>query len=134
MDILEHARAIGRQIQIDDRYLALRAAQEASDADGDLQRLIGEFNLKRLAIDNEQAAEGRDDEKLARYNRELRVIYAEIMANDNMKAYEKARGELDSLLQRVMTIIQRSAQGDDPDTADQEATCSGDCSRCGGCH
>ena len=121
MDILEHARAIGRQIQIDDRYLALRAAQEASDADGDLQRLIGEFNLKRLAIDNEQAAEDRDDEKLARYNRELRVIYAEIMSNDNMKAYEKARGELDSLLQRVMTIIQRSAQGDDPDTADQEA-------------
>ena len=134
MDILEHARAIGRQIQIDDRYLALRAAQEASDADGDLQRLIGEFNLKRLAIDNEQAAEDRDDEKLARYNRELRVIYSEIMSNDNMKAYEKARGELDSLLQRVMTIIQRSAQGDDPDTADQEAACSGDCSRCGGCH
>lgn len=134
MDILEHARAIGRQIQIDDRYLALRAAQEASDADGDLQRLIGEFNLKRLAIDNEQAADDRDNEKLARYNRELRAIYAEIMTNENMQAYEKARAELDELLQRVLTIIQRSAQGDDPDTADEQASCGGDCSRCSGCH
>lgn len=134
MDILEHARAIGRQIQIDDRYLALRAAQEASDADGDLQQLIGEFNLKRLAIDNESAAENRDNEKLAQYNRELRAIYAQIMSNENMQAYEKAKGELEALIQRVQTIILRSAQGDDPDTADEEASCSGDCSRCSGCH
>lgn len=134
MDIIALAREIGHQIQADERYLALKAAQKDSDADGDLQGLIGEFNLKRLAINNESTAENPDNEKLAQFNRELREVYAKIMSNDHMKAYEKAKNEMDQLVQRVQAIILQSVDGADPDTADLTESCGGDCAHCGGCH
>ena len=134
MDIIAHAREIGRLIQADERYIALQLAQQASDQDGDLQHLIGEFNLKRLAISNENENETPDTEKLQKYNRELREVYAQIMSNENMKAYEKAKHELDALVQRVQAIILKSVDGEDPDTADYPESCSGNCASCGGCH
>ena len=134
MDIIEHAREIGRLIQADERYVALQLAQQASDQDGDLQNLIGEFNLKRLAINNENASDEPNAEKLQQYNRELREVYAQIMSNENMKAYEKARHERDALTQRVQAIIMKSVEGEDPDTADYTESCGGNCASCSGCH
>ena len=53
MDMIELARELGRKLQNDERYLAFEAARVASDEDQELQDLIGEFNLKRMAINNE---------------------------------------------------------------------------------
>ena len=134
MDMIELAREIGRQIQKDEAYLNLKKAQEDSDNDALLQELIGNFNLKRLAINNETAKEDKDNEKLIELNKELRVIYADIMRNENMTAYNNAKTEFDKKLARVMAIIQQSAQGEDPNTTDYVVSCSGDCSGCSGCH
>ncbi len=134
MDMIELAREIGRQIQKDEAYLNLKKAQEDSDNDAVLQELIGNFNLKRLAINNETAKEDKDNEKLIELNKELRVIYADIMRNENMTAYNNAKTEFDKKLARVMAIIQQSAQGEDPNTTDYVVSCSGDCSGCSGCH
>ena len=46
MDIIEKARELGRLIQEEDSYKKLQDAQKNADADMELQRLIGEFNLK----------------------------------------------------------------------------------------
>ena len=48
MDIIEKARELGRLIQEEDSYKKLQDAQKNADADMELQRLIGEFNLKRM--------------------------------------------------------------------------------------
>ena len=53
MDIIEKARELGRLIQEEDSYKKLQDAQKNADADMELQRLIGEFNLKRMSINNE---------------------------------------------------------------------------------
>lgn len=53
MDIIEKARELGRLIQEEDSYKKLQDAQNNADADMELQRLIGEFNLKRMSINNE---------------------------------------------------------------------------------
>ena len=42
------ARELGKAIQEDDRYLALRLATQSNDEDQALQDMIGEFNLKRV--------------------------------------------------------------------------------------
>ena len=47
------------------RYLALRLASQSADEDVALQGLIGEFNLKKLAINNEAGKAERDEEKAA---------------------------------------------------------------------
>ena len=135
MDIIELTRKIGRELQKDERYLAMRAASEGCDGDAVLQNMIGDFNLKRMAINNEANKDERDDEKLQQLNNELRLLYGQIMQNDHMQAYNAAKQELDALLNRVSAIISQCADGADPDTADyEEHSCGGDCGSCGGCH
>ncbi len=134
MDIIQMAREIGKAIQQEDAYLKLRIAQQNSDNDKELQNLIGEFNLKRIAINNEAQKSDRDDDKLQQLNKEMRSVYANIMKNENMTAYNEAKQQLDSVLQRVLAIISQSADGEDPETTDYSPSCTGSCSTCGGCH
>lgn len=133
-DIIELAREMGRQIQKDERYIALHAANQNCDEDKDLQELIGEFNLKRMAINNEVSKEEKDENKISTLNEELRNLYDQVMHNHNMMSYQKAKEEMDTLLQRVNAIITLSAEGEDPETADAAASCGGDCASCGSCH
>ncbi len=133
-DLIEMARELGRQIQQDERFINFRLAQDASDADEELQALIGEFNLKRIAISNEASNPERDDEKLQTLNKEMRSVYAKIMTNEHMMAYNDAKQAMDTLLTRVSSIIQQCAEGADPETADYSTpSCSGSCESCGGC-
>lgn len=134
MDIIELSREVGKKIQQEDAYLKLQAAKKNSDDDKELQDFIGEFNLKRMAINNEATKTERDDQKLQQLNNELREVYGKIMGNQNMIAYNEAKQGLDSVIQRVMAIITKSAEGEDPETADYVPECSGSCSTCGGCH
>lgn len=60
MDIIELAREIGRELQKDERYLNMRTVSAQCDKDEELQELIGEFNLKWIAIKQ------RDPERHAR--------------------------------------------------------------------
>ena len=137
MDVLvEMAIALGCQLQEDSRYLALRAAQQAADEDEQLQKLIGEFNLKRMAINAEEqkAEEEQDAEKLRTLNTALRSVYADIMQNEHMVAYNEAKEPFDALVQKINTAIALAAQGQDPAAAAEESGCTGNCGSCGGCH
>ena len=137
MDVLvEMAIDLGCQLQEDSRYLALRAAQQAADEDEQLQNLIGEFNLKRMAINAEEqkAEEEQDAEKLRTLNTALRSVYADIMQNEHMIAYNEAKEPFDALVQKINTAIALAAQGQDPAAAAEESGCTGNCGSCGGCH
>ena len=133
MNIIEMARALGKAIQEDDRYISTQVALQQSDADEELQAMIGDFNLKRMAINNEAQKEDRSEDLLREYNEELREIYTNIMQNPHMNAYNNAKNELDALIQQVTNIITMSADGQDPETCDCES-CTGNCASCGGCH
>ncbi len=135
MDTITLARELGKAIQQEESYKNLMAAQEKADADTELQTLIGDFNLKRMAINNEASKKERDQEKLAQLNTEMREAYAKIMSNENMVAYNDAKEAFDMLANRVLAIVQQSCEGADPETADfTQSSCSGSCSTCGGCH
>ena len=135
MDVIELARELGKAIQQDERFLAMQIARQNSDNDDELQQLIGEFNLKRMAINNEAAKENRDEAKLQQLNSELRETYAKVMQNKNMNAYNEAKELMDNMLKRINAIISISAEGVDPEIADlTEDTCGGSCSSCAGCH
>jgi hypothetical protein len=72
-------------------------------------------------------------EKLRELNTELRSIYASVMANEHMMAYQEAQGELEGLVNKMHLAINLAAQGQDPNLAAQEG-CTGNCGTCGGCH
>ena len=132
MDVITMARELGKALQQEETFINWQNAQRTADADTELQQLIGEFNLKRMIINDEAGKQDRDQEKLTKANKEMREVYFKIMSNDNMIAYNDAKSAFDAVLNRVNAIIQQSAQGADPDTADA-ADCTGSCSTCGGC-
>lgn len=132
MDVITMARELGKALQQEETFINWQNAQRTADADTELQQLIGEFNLKRMIINDEAGKQDRDQEKLTKANKEMREVYSKIMSNDNMIAYNDAKSAFDAVLNRVNAIIQQSAQGADPDTADA-ADCTGSCSTCGGC-
>ena len=135
MDIIEMTRELCRELQKDERFITLQMVQQKADADAELQALIGDFNIKRMAIQNEAAKENRSDEKLQQLNTELRQCYATVMQNPNVIAYNEAKDAMDALIQRINAIITQPAEGGDPDTADYDpSSCGGDCGSCAGCH
>ena len=133
--IIELAREIGRQLQQSETYIRYNMAKQAADDDGELQQLISEFNMIRVNISSEtsKSEEERDPEQIRSLNEDMSKVYAKIMTNESMINYNDAKDELDIILQRVNAIIQKSSEGEDPDTADYAASCSGSCSTCGGC-
>ena len=68
--ILDMAIDLAYQLQQDPRCQAVLAAQKEADADEGLQQLIGEFNMKRMAINTEEGKDEneRDVEKLRDLN------------------------------------------------------------------
>lgn len=132
--IIKLAREMGHAIQAQDFYQNIQTAKANADADESLQQLIGDFNVKRVAINNEACKEDRDEETLRTLNDEMRSLYSQIMQNEHMSAYNNAKQDFDHVLQRVLAIITQSAQGEDPDTTDYSESCTHDCSTCGGCH
>ena len=134
MDIIEKARELGRLIQEEKKKKKLQDAQKNADADMELQRHIGELNIKRMSINNEKKKKERDQEKLSKLNTEMREAYSQIMSNENMIAYNDTKAAFDVVANRVLAIVQQSAEGADPETADySQSSCSGSCATCGGC-
>lgn len=134
MDIIAMARELGAALQKSDEYTAYNVARNAADNDADLQGMIGDFNLKKLSLNAEVQKEEKDPEKLAALNEEVRAIYARIMANPTMMAYNTTKAELDRILNFIQQIIVYSANGEDPATIEEETSCGGDCSGCAGCN
>ena len=134
--LLQMAIDLGYQLKEDPRCQALATAQAAADADEALQQLIGDFNLKRMAVNAEETKDDgeRDVEKLRTLNEELRAIYAAVMANESMMTYQQCKSELDVIVNKMHMAINLAVAGQDPAMAAQESACSGDCGSCGGCH
>ena len=134
MDVIEITRELGKAIQADARYVAYNAAREKNDADESLQKMIGEFNMQRMQLNREMSKTDKDQDKISQMNLKIRDLYAEIMSNQNMMAYNDAKSAFDDLMVRVNGIITLSVSGEDPATCEPASSCTGSCSTCGGCH
>ncbi len=134
MDIIELSRELGRKIQQEESYIAMQEANKACENDEALQALIGEFNLKKLALNEKISATEQDKDAVAALNTEMRKIYADIMVNENMIKLNESKSQFDTIINRVFAIVSNSANGEDPNTTDYQASCSGSCSSCSGCH
>ncbi len=138
MTVIELTRELGRALQCDERYIAYEDAKRKNDSDGELQNLIGEFNIVRMKYGQQmQKGEGEQDKELMdKLDAEMHDVYGKIMSNANMVAFNDAKDAMDKLLNSINYIITMSANGEDPMTCPEEqpASCSGSCATCGGCH
>lgn len=136
MNVIEMTRELGKLIQQDERYSAYHKAKEMNDKDENLQKLIGEFNMKRMELNVEMSKPEKDSDKLTALDGEIKSLYGNIMANENMNAFNDAKNAMDDMLSQINMVITASANGEDPMTCPTEIphSCSGSCSSCGGCH
>lgn len=125
MNTIELARQLGHAIQEEESYKAVTAAGDAIDADTELTALIEEFSAKRESI-----SETTDQTVLENIDKELEELYNKIMSNPKMIAFEQAKHEFNHLMERVVAIVTKSADGADPDTAEPDEGCHGDCCSC----
>ena len=134
MDIIKMARELGKAIQQDDKVIAYNLARQHNDSDEKLQELIGKFNLKRLELNNVLGKADRDTDRIAQLDKEIKEIYAEVMNNPNMIAYNTTKQEVDRMMNFVTQILTGSVNGEDPDSIEEQTGCSGSCEGRSGCH
>lgn len=136
MNAIELTREVGKLIQQDERYIAYHKAKEENDKDEKLQKMIGEFNMKRVELNTEMSKDDKNSEKLADLDKTIKDLYGKIMGNTAMAKFNEAKNAMDDFLSQINMVITMSANGEDPATCPTEvsSSCSGSCSTCGGCH
>ena len=135
MDLIQMARALGAQIQQDERYLSFMAAHNANERDEELSELIGRVQLVHMSYRHEAAKADANQQKLSAYDEEFSGLYKQVMAHPLMQQYEAARDEFDALMKKITGILALCARGEDPQTCEPEDKpgCGGDCGGCAGC-
>ncbi len=134
MDVIASVRELGKAIQQDERFIRYAKARLENDNDTKLQAAIGQFNIVRMELDRELNSDNKDDDKVKELNEELREVYSKIMSAPAMVEYNTAKAELDAMVGEINTVISKCLDGEDPETCDTSAGCTGSCSTCGGCH
>ncbi len=136
MTVIEMARELGKALQEDERYKKYQEAKIKNDKDVELQNMIGDFNVKRMQLNQEMQKKEKDADAMKRLDAELKEVYNKIMANPNMAEFTAAQEKVEKLINSVNFIISMAANGEDPMTCPEEqpASCGGSCSTCGGCH
>lgn len=121
-------RELGKAIQQDERYLAMEKAIENNNQDKELNEQMAQIQHIQNAYQDESAKENPDNGLLESYDKQFRAVYEKIMSNPNMKAYEKARSDVDELMTYLTGILALCVGGEDPDTCDpREHICNDEC-------
>ncbi len=138
MTVIEAARALGKVVQADERYIEYVRAKKANDEDKELQDLIGELNLVRqnLAMESNKPEGEINEDKVHELNTKMHAAYEAVMANENMALFTVAKQGMDKLMSEINTILTYSVEGADPETCPSTTPsfgCSGSCASCSGC-
>ena len=137
MEIIKLTRELGKAIQADERYAKFVAARETNEKDDELNELIGKMQLIHMSYQHEASKEDANEQKLTAYEEEFMSIREKIMNNQNMINYEKARMDIDEMMNYIVAILTECIKGEDPETCEppQEHSCGGNCSSCSSdCH
>lgn len=127
--ITEMAEELGEAIETTREFVAYQGAKEKYDSDETLQALIGEFNLKKMAVMTEmQKEDTKDEAKLAEAQQQMRTAYSDILKNDVYTDYNEKKNALETMVNQVYAIINAHITGE------EAGGCSGSCATCGGCH
>ena len=129
-------RELGKEIQKDERFAALKTAAAANDADEELQKQMQELQLISLKYQQEmQKGEEADHDRITELQGEYQSVYNDIMQTEEMQAYSVAASEMEQMAQYISGMIGLFFDGQDPETCEiPAADCTHNCNTCGGCH
>ncbi len=129
--IVEKAKELGELLKQSDEFKNYNEVKAKYEADEELQTLISNFNLKKMAVMNQmQNEENPDEEKLKKLQEEMRTAYSAVMTNETMSEFVKAKETFENLVNEMYGIINFAVTGVAPGGCDGSS-----CASCGGgCH
>ena len=130
------ARELGNAIQSDERYITLKKIATENAENRSLQTEISVFNALQVEAKEEVGKEKPNKEKIQEYNAQMKEMYDHLMARPEVVAYQAAQKDYSTMFEFVMQILEKSANGMNPDEIEYEEPCSHDCSNCNSssCH
>lgn len=136
MSIESALRELGKEIQKDERFIALQAAAKANDADESIQQMMQELQLISLKYQQEaEKGEEASQERIGELQQDYQKLYGEIMENENMQKYSAAASEMEQMAQYISGMIGLFFDGQDAETCElPQDNCTHDCCTCVGCH
>ena len=126
--ITELATQLGQAIEGDEIFLRYQSAKVKHDNDEQLQALIGQFNLKKMAVMNMMNSTDKDEKRLSQLQNEMHAAYEEVMRHPVMAEFNDAQQQMQKLVEEVYSILNYYITGEEP------GGCTGSCSTCSGCH
>ncbi|MBQ8529178.1 MAG: YlbF family regulator [Clostridia bacterium] len=123
--IIELAHALGDEIAKSEEMKNLEAAKAAYDNDEEVQKLVMEFNMHRMTLQN---LDDQNPERTAEIEERIKAVYGKIMENEKMQNMQATGKAVEELLSQVNGVISFYVTGEEP------SACTHDCSTCGGCH
>ena len=136
-EIITLARSLGEALKNSPEYTAFCETRDAMKKNMLLKEKLDEFKVQKSVLDIEKEKAQPDEHVVDVLSARLDVLYREITAVPEMKAYTKAEEDLNLLMTAVNMTIS-SYIGAEEYTSDAgetgEGSCTHDCSRCSGCH
>ncbi len=119
--------SLGEALQQEEAVTEYNAAKEAYMNDTEITAAVSEYNVQRMLLDEQRAAENVDAALIESMESRIKALYDKIMNASSMKNLARCENNLNALLNEVNAEIMSYVI---PDTG----SCSGDCHSCGGCH
>ena len=127
--VLEKAKELGMLIAESDEIKAFQLAEKIFMSNEEAQKLLSEYEQKRVDITNQMRQPGLTPEKLGELRGEIQESMLSIKENEIVNQYIETKTTFNQLINRINSIISYCIKGDD------EGGCSsGSCSSCKGCH
>lgn len=125
MEILKKAHELGEMIKESEEMKIMDKADEAQKNDKEAQKLLEEFNLKRMNLARDmQAGKIEQAEAIIKNNEAFAHMIKE---SKTIADYVEAKKAFDGMVNEINKILNYYITGQDPN-------CTHDCSTCGGCH
>ncbi len=125
MTIFEIASQLGKALKEDSKLVRLENAKKAYEADGELQKMMVEYEVQQKALQGEITKEERDTMFIDIIQKRINELYDSIMAHPVFVELNEAQAEVNELMNAVNNTITFEITGEVP-------SCTHDCSTCGG--
>lgn len=130
-NVLNQAEQLAEAILESEEFIKMRLAEQAAMRDEGAIQLIEAYSSQRQEVENLLASSDMDHDALAQAGTKLEDAQKAMDENTLIQNMRSANDTFNNMMQQVNKIIKFVVTGE----SDEEDSCSGSCSSCGGsCH
>lgn len=124
-DIFALATELGNALKADERLVRLENAKKAYQGDGELQKMMVEYEVQQRALQGEITKPEKDTVFIDIIQKRIDDLYKAIMEHPVFAELNEAQSDVNDLMNSVNNTISFVITGEQP-------SCTHDCSTCGG--